>query len=228
MKHQDVYLDLRKKILNKYYAPWSALESEEILCKKYNVSRPTLQKAIAHLKQDGFVHSRQGSGVYINPPEFHKHNNLETLSERFKDGNVTIENKIYLFEKIKSGDKNAIFQINEDEILIHYKRARIIEGKVHSFEETYMPLYLFPDLNEKDLDGSMIQYIEQKCGFAISHDIKKVSAINIDEEMSSILKIEKGKSILQVVHSVYLTRSVLAQYTIEITTDPEIRIASVR
>lgn len=228
MKHQEVYLDLRKKILDKKYAPWSALESEEILCKKYNVSRPTLQKAIAHLKQDGFIHSRQGSGVYINPPEFHKQNNLETLSERFKNKDIKIENKVYLFEKVKCAQKSSIFKIDEEETLIHYKRARIIDGKVHSFEETYMPLYLFPDLSEHDLDGSMIYYIEEKCGYGISHDIKNVSAVNLDEEMGEILGLEKGQALLQVLHSVYLTRSVLAQYTIETTTDPEIRIASVR
>ena len=57
-KHEAIYHDLRKKILNGTYASRSALESEEVLCKRYEVSRPTLRKALDALKQDGLVHSR--------------------------------------------------------------------------------------------------------------------------------------------------------------------------
>lgn len=38
-KHEAIYHDLRKKILNGTYASRSALESEEVLCKRYEVSR---------------------------------------------------------------------------------------------------------------------------------------------------------------------------------------------
>ena len=68
-KQDEVYEDLRRRIVNGEYASWGSLENEAVLCKRYGVSRPTLQKAVARLKQDGLVHSRQGSGVFVNPPE---------------------------------------------------------------------------------------------------------------------------------------------------------------
>lgn len=227
-KYEEVYRDLREKILDGHYAAWGNLENEEILCKRYEVSRPTLQKAIARLKQDGFVHSRQGSGVFVNPPEFYSQSNLQTLSERFRNKDVKIENRVLLLERIPCHDFADMFHLEEAEELIHYERLRIVDGTPQSLEVTYMPSYLFPDFTEDVLSGSMMHYIETVCGYRISHDIKCVHPIIPDARIRELLDISDGRALLQVDHSVYSTRSVMLQYTEEYTVDPDIKIASVR
>ncbi|RGJ45620.1 GntR family transcriptional regulator [Olsenella sp. AF16-14LB] len=227
-KHDAVYRDLRKKILDGTYASRSALESEEVLCKRYEVSRPTLRKALDALKQDGLIHSRQGSGFFVNPPEFFIENNLTTLSERYAGQHVSIESRVLELENVPAGEMAEQFQVSETDSLIHYRRLRIVGGKPHALENTYMPLYLFPGFSEKALYGSMIHYIEDECGYSISHVNKRISAISARGDVAELLNVKAGTPLLQVNHMVYLLRSVLVQSTEEITLDSGITITSVR
>ena len=227
-KNEAVYQDLRKKILSGYYAPFSALDNEAVLCKRYGVSRPTLQKAISRLRQDGFVHSQQGSGVYVNPPEFFRQNNLRTLSERFRSTSSQVTSRVLMICREPMGEYAETFHLPAEEQLIHYQRVRYVDGKPHSYEDTRMPAYLFMDFDEGALLGSMIHYIEDVCGYQISHDMKRVSAVRPPAAVAGHLGVAEGTPLLRVDHYVYLVRSVMVQYTEEITLDEDITISDIR
>lgn len=226
MKYIDVYEDIKYKIMNKEYNSWSSLAGEEILVSKYGVSRPTIRKAISKLKNEGYVHSRQGSGIFVNPPEFYEHNKLTTISENqyIKD---KIESKVFFYREVEGNEElNSIFNLDQNEKFIYYKRLRIISDEAKIIEYTYMPKYLFKDFSEDILKKSVLKYIEER--YNISHDIKTITAIKSNGEVSEILGLERDSAILQIEHKVYLTKSILAQYTKEISKDNSITIASVR
>ena len=227
-KHEEVYKDLRKKILDGVYVPRSALESEEVLCKRYGVSRPTLRKAIDALKQAGFVHSRQGAGMFVNPPEFFADNNLTTLSERSTRRGERVSSKVLLYERVGAGQLADAFQIGEGDELIHYRRLRSVAGTPHALEDTWMPAYLFPAFDADVPEGSVISYIEDTCGYTISHVNQRVHATAATGEVADLLNLDESAPLLQIDHSVYLVRSVMVQYTEEITLDEAITITSVR
>lgn len=65
MKYVEVYQAIKADIINGLSPAWSQLEGEHALSDKFGVSRPTLRKAIEKLKQESFVHSRQGSGILL-------------------------------------------------------------------------------------------------------------------------------------------------------------------
>ena len=101
-------------------------------------------------------------------------------------------------------------------------------GKPHALENTDMPSYLFPDFTEKALLGSVIHYIEEDCGYSISHVNKRVRAVAATKEVAGLLDVSRGRPLLEVDHSVYLLRSVMVQFTEEITLDDGVSITSVR
>ena len=74
----------------------------------------------------------------------------------------------------------------------------------------------------------MIHYIEDECGYSISHVNKRISAISARGDVAELLNVKAGTPLLQVNHMVYLLRSVLVQSTEEITLDSGITITSVR
>src|SRR6266567_6092979 len=43
------------------------MPSENELARRYRTSRPTVRRAIAHLKAEGLVISEQGSGTFVRP-----------------------------------------------------------------------------------------------------------------------------------------------------------------
>ncbi|GAA0739262.1 GntR family transcriptional regulator [Clostridium oceanicum] len=228
MKYIDVYNDIKRKIEDKVYHPWTTLQGEEFLCEMYGISRTTIRKAISKLRQEGYIHSRQGSGIFVNPPEFYEEKNLKTLSERMEK-KQNIENNILKFKIIKAGKKLAdLFNIAIESELYYYKRLRSIEDEPKVLEETYMPKYLFKDFSEEKAKSSVLKYIEKDCKHVISHDVKNITAINITKELSDLLQIKEGIATLQIEHKVYLIKSVLAQYTKEIQVKNNIKFVSVR
>tara|TARA_R110002020_G_scaffold394906_5_gene604933 strand:- start:1497 stop:2225 length:729 start_codon:yes stop_codon:yes gene_type:complete len=62
-----VYGEMRALIMQGKWTPSSRLPSEAELCKQFNVSRPVVRQALAALRDDGLVSSRQGSGSFIQP-----------------------------------------------------------------------------------------------------------------------------------------------------------------
>ncbi len=227
MKYIEIYEEIKAKILSGNYTPWSSLEGEEVLCLRYQVSRLTLRKAINKLKQEGLVHSKQGSGVFVNPEEFHSKQDLRTLSEKYSDRRVT--SKILYFEKVEATEKLAnIFNMNRNEMLYHYKRVRYVDDQPFTIEETYMPVYLFPNFEQEALLGSVMGYIEEKYKLKISHDIKKIKALMPDQDVCDALGLDEPQPMLSIQHTVYLTKSIAAQYTTEVEKENEITVAQVR
>ncbi|AUN95597.1 FadR/GntR family transcriptional regulator [Pseudazoarcus pumilus] len=47
------------------FAPGTQLPTEKVLCERFGVSRAVIREAIARLKADGCVRTRQGSGAFV-------------------------------------------------------------------------------------------------------------------------------------------------------------------
>lgn len=60
--------NLRAQIDAGYYAPGDKLPTEPALIEKFKVSRTVVREAVAALRSDGLVESRQGSGVFVIGP----------------------------------------------------------------------------------------------------------------------------------------------------------------
>ena len=69
-KYVRVLNALRERIETGAYRPGQALPSEHQMCAEFEVSRPTVLKALGILKQDGWVESQQGKGSFVRgrPP----------------------------------------------------------------------------------------------------------------------------------------------------------------
>jgi DNA-binding GntR family transcriptional regulator len=62
----QVHRDLRHRIEVAEFAPGSRLPSEADLVTAYTVSRATVRRALEALTADGYVHTRRGSGTFVN------------------------------------------------------------------------------------------------------------------------------------------------------------------
>lgn len=56
---------LQELIRNGSYTPGSRLPAEGEMAQRFGVSRTVIREAVSHLKADGLVESRQGSGVFV-------------------------------------------------------------------------------------------------------------------------------------------------------------------
>ena len=61
-----VYEQVFSQIVSGEFVENSRLPSENILAQHFSVSRPVVREALARLRDDGLVQSRQGSGTYVS------------------------------------------------------------------------------------------------------------------------------------------------------------------
>ena len=224
------YVDIAQKLIAMIeageYRSWGVLEGELYLTRLFSASRVTIRKALSILKDKGYIHSRQGSGYYVNPPEFYKEQHLTTLSDRY--ANMNLSSIVLAFDIIEgSDDLIKVFHLFEGQKLYHYRRIRLVDDIPVALEETWMPVSLFEDFSASELYGSVMKYIENH-NYVISHDFKKIQAVQLNSEAARHLRKEEHSLSLQIIHKVYLLKSVLAQYTIETQADNQLSALSIR
>ena len=227
LKYIEIYEDIKERILNKKYQSWSPLDGEVMLCNYYGVSRTTIRKAVSMLKKEGFIHSRQGSGIFVNPPEFYEDQTLKSLSEKL-DSHV-LKTKVVKFEKnVKSKELAETFNIHPDSNFFYYLRVRIIDEVPKVIEETYMPEFLFKEMTKSVVEKSMFDFIENVSGYKISHDSKEIKGVHLTKEEARLLNRRENEIALEITHKVYLIKSILAQYTKEILIDNFFKVITVK
>lgn len=63
-KYSMIYKDIRERILDGTILPGEKIDSENMLCKRYDVSRYTVRRALADLIGEGLVEARHGQGTF--------------------------------------------------------------------------------------------------------------------------------------------------------------------
>ena len=66
-KHQQVFEALKQEILAGKYDARRRLPSEAQLVRRFDISRPTVSRALRDLKAAGFLDRRPGSGTFLSP-----------------------------------------------------------------------------------------------------------------------------------------------------------------
>ena len=64
-KYAQVVAEIKSRIERGDYPPGSLLPSEHQLVSDFGVSRPTIVKALASLRQDGWIDTQQGRGSFV-------------------------------------------------------------------------------------------------------------------------------------------------------------------
>ncbi|MGF6721901.1 GntR family transcriptional repressor for pyruvate dehydrogenase complex [Paraburkholderia sp. GAS41] len=79
-----VYSDILNRIIDGEYREGERLPSENTLAEHFATSRPTVREALAQLRADGIIATRQGSGTTVRrrpDPDLRRFAPLETLSD---------------------------------------------------------------------------------------------------------------------------------------------------
>lgn len=138
-----LYLQLVQEIKNKIsinnLRPGDKIESEEVLVRKYSISRVTVRKALQYLCDEGILVKKQGKGTYVSAPTL-----IEDvmLSESFSgycslSGKKTTTRVIQNQKRIADACIALQLGVEEGDEIIELRRIRLIEGIPAIFEIDY-------------------------------------------------------------------------------------------
>lgn len=193
-KREFIAQDLISKIYQQQF-PNNKLPTQRELAAEYEVSRYTIQEALKRLIDIGIITAIHGDGIYIK--ENIRTNPLIYNSMTENSYEDIVSKTIYLRKVSPSLDIQKTFGIKNDGLVWEYQRIRIVKYQITQLETSVLPCYLFPNINEKDIEGSIQNYV-QKQSYKISHYITNYHATSVSKGEAELLNCKKGTPIMEI------------------------------
>ena len=208
------YFKLQKKLLQEIetgqWEPGSSIPPERRLAEIHKVSIGTVKKAVLNLVNEGYLHGVQGSGTFVTGTDLRR----ESLryyrflnSFRGKEAKIKIQflelNEINGLKPI-----NQYLKIRQNQPLFELKRIFLSGKKPIIYTVSYMPMKMFPKLDEfpkyKFERVPIFISLEQNYGLPTIFNRELFGAIPADKEVASLLDIRE-KSPLQLIEMLAYT-----------------------
>ena len=183
--------ELLDKIIAGQFEQGEPLPSENVLSRRYDVSRMMVRKAYDNLEERGYIRSVKGKGRFLSDPKRHVQ--------------LSLRSDISFTEKLKAmgadfithnlGAEPAQFNrkvwmtlgAEEREVVYSISLMRIIEAEPIAIHTSFLRLELFPDISERGrYITSMYSYLSEKgyADFKSEHTTMNVTLPTLAEQSS--------------------------------------------
>lgn len=217
-KYETIASEIREYIFKGVYKPNEMLPFEKDICKKYEVSKMTVKKALDLLVAEGLIVKRRGSGTFvkdITDKEIHRiidKNQFSGLTSNSMGHKVT--SKVLEFRVINANSKVAnMLKIDEDDFVYYIHRVRYVDSEPIVIETTYMPLNAIPGLKISDVEGSIYTYIKENLGLKIQSAHSTIRARKSDENDMKYLALKSDEPVTEVERVAYLENGKVFEYS---------------
>lgn len=193
--YSQVKKDIEYKITHDVYKVGDKLPTNVQLCDIYDVSRITINRALAELESEGYIEKHQGKGCYVKFKEISQDmSNFYSFTDELKKMNME-PGSIFVSLKLMKPDNeiSAALDIRNDEMVYRLKRLRLANGAVVAFDRSYIPEKYIPNFKKEMLNennGSLYETLTNNYGFRPNHSEETIEAIIIDDYAAEIMNME--------------------------------------
>jgi GntR family transcriptional regulator len=206
VKYMDVYREMKAEITSGTYRLGDFLPTESELMSRHGVSRTTIRKAVALLRTDGYVDSRQGRGTEVTAPP------RRTDSYAFTSlvGRTAVETRAAhgspssvvaqaaTIETVRAPEEvAAALGLERGALVQQVQRVKILDEEPVAHIASYLDAARFPDL--ADHSGQiyyLYAFLAQRYGTRFVRSQSRVSAVTADFIESRVLDVPVGSPLL--------------------------------
>jgi GntR family transcriptional regulator len=210
-KYAQVVAEVKRRIDSGEYAPGSLLPSEHQLVDGFGVSRPTIVKALALLRQDGWIDTQQGRGSFVRGRP------ALAGAERTRPAQRILElpETALSGELVQAGVKLAPGYVTRllglEPGAKAFLRQRLLgDGEPIELASLWLPLEVAKgtDLASPELLGeSMRQHLQARKKVRLDHAVERVSARKPTVEEAGLLRVAGDAPVLNVIVTAYDAKS---------------------
>ena len=206
-----LYCQLKNLILKKIesgeYKADERIPSELDLCEKFNISRPTVRQAINELTTTGHLFKLKGKGTFVAAQKLHINiKDYTGFTDSILDSNNLSEKEILSIENVSSKNHPNVveaFGLKKDD---NYNFTAVsfmnyINNEVISFNVSYIPLNLFPDIKEDIQDNKDV--LRGKYPLIPSLSKSSLDIISTDQREAAYLNIQPGQPLIRINNLLY-------------------------
>lgn len=177
-----------------------ALPTEETICNDLHISRATARKAMQLLEDEGRVVRKRRKGTYVCEQKLSRNlNNLYNFTTEMNALGIQPSSKLISFETIKASSTiSNILNVGKGENVYWICRLRIADEKPLLLETAYIPVYLCPHLESKNLTDSLYSIISENTGFPPGEATETYEAINLNSNDAIQLECSSKSAALKI------------------------------
>jgi len=200
--------DLKRRILKGEYLPGEQIPTENELCKRYNVSRITVEKALASLVHERLLERKQGKGSYVSSDKIRRRlPRLYSFTEDMRELGLEPSSVVLDLAAADADEEERDLLVlpESDAKVIRIRRVRLANGKPILLEETLVPRYLCPDLEKQNLEkGSLYEILRSQYGLSMDHAEETYEVTIVDKETAKLLECGIGQPAFSIERIAYL------------------------
>lgn len=198
---EPIYKRIRAAILARIadgtYAVGSMLPSESELAEEFATTRLTVRGATDELAAQGKIRRVQGKGAFVSCDWTKKRPAMGGFRQSVLAAGGTPEVRILAKSKRYAGPLYAhLFGIAEDDLLYSVRRLNSVDGIPASIEVTFIPLLLFPNIEELDISVFSLYEAYEMFGRKPVKAQEKLDIESVGARDASLLGIEPGDLVL--------------------------------
>ncbi len=200
LKYQTVFMDLQSKILAGYWPEDAMIPTENELCRKHNVSRITVRRALDDLVQLGFIRRARGKGTFVcKSKRFAEYRNglvsQDGLEQDTHVLNQIQEDILYGPETELAKNVLPLFKLHLDSMegVCRVRLLRLVDDLPYALMSIFMPEYISNQIDRELLKHSSFLDTYESCtGKKIVTLHRSVSAVIPDDEQCNLLGVRSG------------------------------------
>ncbi|MGE5558928.1 MAG: GntR family transcriptional regulator [Bacillota bacterium] len=194
--YHQLLLILKREIETGRLHPGDQIPPESQLCAKYGLSRTTVRQALQILADDNTIIRRRGKGSFVANPKLHRNlNHLYSFTEDMLALGLTPGSEILekSFCQAPGPIAEALRLPPGDQKTFRLVRVRLANREPLLLETTFIPHYLCPGIDAKDLSSSSLyQILQDYYHLNLHHAAETIEAFSLDKESAARLGCKKG------------------------------------
>ena len=210
-----------EKIENGEYPPESKIPSEQELCDIFGISRPTVRQAISELTNSGYLYKEKGKGTFVSKPKSVIDVKAYTgFSDSILDNDNPGERNIVSINTITNKDYKKlsdIFSISYNQTMDFAQIIYItnLEDEVYSYNTSYIPLSLFPNIIE-DIKNKKQSFdiLRGKYPLLPAKSKSSLEVIYTEPDEAQYLKVQAGQPLIKVSNVIYSKSGQVVEYIV--------------
>ena len=196
-------------------APNEKLPSERDLIEEFGFSRPTIQKALSDLENEGIIYRRPRQGSFVSERRLHKSlDSLQSFPEDLRSSGDVPSTRLIAFEIIEASETVARkLHLKTGDPVYYLVRLRHKNGDPIIYDYSYYAPFAIPDASGEVFVDSIYSFMEQR-GMKISMAEKTVDAILPPKEIAEALKLRDDEPVIKIEMVAYLSDGRPFEYTL--------------
>ncbi len=218
-----LYCQLKNLILEKIdsgeYPEEEKIPSEQELCERYEISRPTVRQAISELTNNGCLYKKKGKGTFVaKSKSMIDIKNYSGFTDSILDNQVPGEMNIISINIVTSKEQRKLSEIFDIPYNQSIDFAEVIyltsqNEEVFSMNMSYIPLNLFPSICD-DLEAKKPSHeiLRGKYPLVPTRSKSSLEIIYTNQSEANFLMVQPGQPLIKINNVLYSKSGQTVEY----------------